>query len=129
MQPALLQGCKRPQLFMFGMTNACRKLCGRGNCIRLKGWFRCWAQIMELYKRTYGSACTLHVQEAVWERWLQQAEGIVMVPGTENGIYNLHPYEQEQSMKACKLEHSIHRSTVRKQHMFRVSPLGSPPPA
>ena len=69
------------------------------------------------------------MQEAVWERWLQQADGIVMVPGTENGIYNLHPYEQEQSMKACKLEHSIHRSTVRKQHMFRVSPLGSPPPS
>ena len=60
------------------------------------------------------------LQEVTWERWLQQAEGMVMLPGTERGAYDITWQQQQEALHACKLERSIHRSTAKKQHMFRV---------
>lgn len=60
------------------------------------------------------------LQEVTWERWLQQAEGMVMLPGTERGAYDITWQQQQEALHACKLERSIHRVTAKKQHMFRV---------
>ena len=61
------------------------------------------------------------LQEVTWERWLQQAEGMVMLPGTQRGAYDITWQQQQEALHACKLERSIHRVTAKRQHMFRVS--------
>ena len=60
------------------------------------------------------------LQAVTWERWLQQAEGMVMLPGTQRGAYDITWQQQQEALHACKLERSIHRVTARKQHMCRV---------
>lgn len=67
-----------------------------------------------------GRAWLSPLQEVTWERWLQQAEGLVMLPGTERGAYDFTLQQQLEALHACKMERSIHRVTAKKQHMFRV---------
>ena len=77
--------------------------------------------LVKLYvKEACGRALPSSLQEVTWERWLQQAEGMVMLPGTERGAYDITWQQQQEALHACKVERSIHRVTVKKQHMFRV---------
>ena len=48
----------------------------------------------------------------------------MVLPGAEKGEYELTEKQQQDTLRACQLERSIHRNSAKKQHMFRVrSPL------
>ena len=59
-------------------------------------------------------------QEPLWELWMKEAEGKVLLPCTEGSPCDMEKEELEAALKACKLERSIHHSPIKKQHMFRV---------
>ena len=63
-------------------------------------------------------------QEPVWEAWLREAEGKVLLPCTESSSCDMREEEMQAALEACKLERSIHRGTTKRQHMFRVGCRG-----
>ena len=56
----------------------------------------------------------------MWEAWLREAEGKVLLPCTEGSSCDMREEEMQAALEACKLERSIHHSTIKRQHMFRV---------
>ena len=67
----------------------------------------------------------------MWEAWLKEAEGKVLLPCTDSSSCDMREEEMQAALEACKLERSIHHSTIKRQHMFRVGSLSQwlPPPA
>ena len=63
-------------------------------------------------------------QEPVWEMWLKEAEGKVLLPCTEGNSCDMREEELQAALEACKLERSIHRGAIKKHHMFRVDCRG-----
>ena len=58
----------------------------------------------------------------MWKQWLQQAEGLVMLPDAEREPSHAWTLQQRAtSHRACLTERRIHSSVVKRQHMFTVS--------
>ena len=53
----------------------------------------------------------------MWEAWLREAEGKVLLPCTESSSCNMREEELQAALEACKLERSNQRSTIKRQHM------------
>ena len=51
----------------------------------------------------------------------------MLLPCTESSSCNMREEEMQAALEACKLERSIHHSTIKRQHMFRVSSRGQWP--
>ena len=60
----------------------------------------------------------------MWEAWLREAEGKVLLPCTESSSCDMREEEMQAALEACKLERSNQRSTIKRQHMFRVGSRG-----
>ncbi len=64
----------------------------------------------------------------MWRQWLQQVEGLVMLPDTEAEPSDAWTKQERlTSHRACVVERRIHSSPTKRQHMFMVRnpPLSS----
>ena len=48
----------------------------------------------------------------------------MLLPCTESSSCDMREEEMQAALEACKLERSIHHSTIKRQHMFRVGSRG-----
>ena len=57
----------------------------------------------------------------MWRQWLQQAEGLVLLPDAEEEPADAWLDQQRRiSHRACVVERRIHSNPAKRQHMFTV---------
>lgn len=60
----------------------------------------------------------------MWRQWLQQVEGLVMLPDAEAEPSDAWTkQERAASHRACEVERRTHSNAVKRQHMFTVRSL------